>query len=242
MNANLYDVISNGNAFTNPLSSLSSAPLALVDTGKATTASLTSVTNPTIQGALTAGGLTPSKLASASTMYGDAETGIGTLVSYGDRTVDEAYSRMGTSTSYKSGLKSIGREPNNCDLINNAFGIIQTTGRQFLNAMSTAVSTVTDVLSQLWELVKQGVSAGVTQIQALAAQATAAINSAITAVSQVVQNIENGIAAELAHIESMVKSCLNFSFANVIGEWFKDSCAAGIIKNIGSKDLNDSLN
>ncbi|WPJ72034.1 hypothetical protein DEEACLCL_00009 [Salmonella phage CRW-SP2] len=241
MNAQLYDVISSGNAFNNPLTSLSGTSLGLVNTGKANASYLSSVADPSIQGALTAGGLTPTKLASANTMYTNAGAGVNTLVTYGDRSVNEAYERMGTSTSYKEGLKSVGREPNNCDLINNAFGVLQTTGRQFLNAMETALSTVTQALSELKDLVAQGVSAGLSKIQALATTVSGYISQAATAVAQVVQDIETGIANELAHIESMVKSCLNFSFANIISEWYKDSCAAGIIKNLGSKDLNDSL-
>ncbi|AIM51738.1 hypothetical protein HQ81_0215, partial [Dickeya phage phiDP23.1] len=114
----------------------------------------------------------------------------------------------GTSVSYKSGLKSIDREPNNCDLINNAFGVIQNLGKQWLNTMQSVLTTVTDKMNELAELVAQGVSAGLAAIQALAAEVTQAINTAVASVAAVAQDITNGIAAELAHIQDMIGKCL----------------------------------
>lgn len=241
MNAQIYDAISQGNAFSNPLPALSATSKALAISGKANASSIASSGNTQIQGALTAGGLTPTKLTQASTMYDTASTSITTLNTYGDRSVKEAYSRIGTSVSYKEGLKSIGREPNNCDLINNAFGVIQTLGKQWLGALESAMGTVTNLLGQLWDLVKQGVAASLPAIQALASQVSQALDTAMTAVSNVAQQITAGIAAELAHIEDMVGKCLNFSFANVIAEWMKDICAGGVINSIGSSDLKDAL-
>ncbi|QOI58372.1 hypothetical protein pSal_SNUABM02_139 [Salmonella phage pSal-SNUABM-02] len=194
-----------------------------------------------IQGALTAGGLTTAKLNETNTMFTSADTSLTTLNNYGDQTVNEAYSRIGTSVSYKSGLKSIQREPTNCDLINNAFGVIQTLGRQWIGAMEGALSTVTAKMAELAELVAQGVSAGLAKIQALAAEVTGHINTAIAQVAQIGQDIANGIAAELAHIQDMVSKCLNFSFANVLSEWAKDLCAGGVINNIGSDNLKSAL-
>lgn len=241
MNAQIYDALSQGNAFTNPLPSLSSTSQGLITSGKATTLSLANTGNTQIQGALTAGGLTTAKLNESTTMFNSANTSITTLNTYGDQSVNEAYSRIGTSVSYKSGLKSIDREPNNCDLINNAFGVIQNLGKQWLNAMEGALSTVTAKLNELAELVAQGVSAGLAAIQALAAEVTQAINTAVAAVSSIAQDITNGIAAELAHIQDMVSKCLNFSFANVIAEWAKDICAGGVINSIGSDNLKSAL-
>lgn len=241
MNAQIYDALSQGNAFTNPLPSLSSTSQGLITSGKATTAALANTGNIQIQGALTAGGLTTAKLNESTTMFNSANTGITTLNNYGDQSVNEAYSRIGTSVSYKSGLKSIDHEPNNCDLINNAFGVIQNLGKQWLNTMQNVLSTVTAKMNELAELVAQGVSAGLAAIQALAAEVTAAINTAVAAVAAVVQDITNGIAAELAHIQDMINKCLNFSFANVISEWAKDICAGGVINSIGSDNLKNAL-
>lgn len=241
MNADIYDALAQGNAFNNPLPSLSSTSQSLITSGQATTAGLANTGNVQIQNALTAGGLTTAKLTSANTMFGSASTGITTLNAYGDRSVTEAYSRIGTSVSYKSGLKSIEREPNNCDLINNAFGVIQQTGKEWLAAMQSALTTVTDKMNELMALVQEGVSAGLAKIQALAAEVTGAINTAITQVEGVIQDITVGIAAELAHIQDMISKCLNFSFANVISEWFKDPCAGGVINSIGSDNLKSAL-
>lgn len=241
MNAQLFDVISSGKAFTNPLTSLSSTSVSLISDGKAATAFITSATDPSVQAALAAGGLTPQKLESAGTMFTSAGAGVTTLVTYGDRSIGEAYQRIGTSHSYKQGLKGIGREPNNCDLMNKAFGVVQKLGKQFLSAIETAVKFVTDTMNQLKELIEQGISAGLAKIQELAGIVAGYINQAQAAIAEVVQNIENAIAEELAHIESMIKSCLDFSFANVISEWFKDPCAAGVINTVGTKELNDTL-
>lgn len=241
MNAQIYDALSQGNAFTNPLPSLSSTSQGLITSGKATTAALANTGNTQIQGALTAGGLTTAKLNETNTMFTSADTSLTTLNNYGDQTVNEAYSRIGTSVSYKSGLKSIEREPTNCDLINNAFGVIQTLGRQWIGAMEGALSTVTAKMAELAELVAQGVSAGLAKIQALAAEVTGYINDAIAQVAQIGQDIANGIASELAHIQDMVSKCLNFSFANVLSEWAKDLCAGGVINNIGSDNLKSAL-
>ena len=242
MNADIYDALSQGNAFTNPLPSLSAASQGLVTSGQATTAALTNTGNTQIQAALTAGGLSPTKLAAANSMYGSAGTSLTTLNSYGDQSVNEAYSRIGTSVSYKSGLKSIDREPNNCDLINNAFGVIQNLGKQWISAMQSALSTVNAKMAELYALVQQGVGAGLAKIQTLAAEATQYVNAAITQISAVVSDITNGIAAELAHIQDMIGKCLNFSFANVLSEWFKDPCAGGVINSIGSPTLKTALN
>lgn len=241
MNAQLYDVLDQGNAFTNPLPGYSAASQALISSGKANVTSLGTITDTQVQTALTAGGLTSAKLTQATTMYGAAGTSISTLNSYGDQTITEAYSRMGTSVSYKSALKGIDREPNNCDLINNAFGVIQTTGRQWLNNIQSALNTVTGKLGELYDLAKQGASAGLAKIQALAAEVTGYINTAVAAVNDIAKQITDGIAAELAHIQSMIKSCLNFSFAGVLEEWAKDNCAAGVISNIGSSSLKNAL-
>lgn len=241
MNAQIYDALEQGNAFNNPLPSLSSTSQGLITSGKATTAALANTGNTQIQGALTAGGLTTAKLNETNTMFTSADTSLTTLNNYGDQTVNEAYSRIGTSVSYKSGLKSIEREPTNCDLINNAFGVIQTLGRQWIGAMEGALSTVTAKMAELAELVAQGVSAGLAKIQALAAEVTGYINDAISQVAQIGQDIANGIASELAHIQDMVSKCLNFSFANVLSEWAKDLCAGGVINNIGSDNLKSAL-
>lgn len=241
MNAQLYDVISGGNAFTNPLTSLSGTSMSLINDGKATTAFLTSAPDPSVQAALAAGGLTPQTLSATTTMFTTAGTGVTTLVTYGNRSVSEAYQRIGTSHSYKQGLKSVGREPNNCDLMNKAFGVVQKLGKEFLSAMETAIRFVTEKMNELKELVEQGISAGLAKIQELAGIVAGYINQAQAAISEVIQNIETAIAEELAHLESMIKSCLDFSFANVISEWFKDPCAAGVIKTVGTKDLNDAL-
>lgn len=241
MNAQIFDALSKGNAFTNPLPALSSASQGLISSGKATTNSLTNVSDPQIKAALTAGGLTSSVLTSSGTMFDSASTGLATLGAYGGQCIAEAYSRMGTSVSYKSGLKTVGREPNNCDIINNAFGIIQTTGRQWIAAMQNALNTVVAKMNELSELVAQGVSAGLAKIQELAATVTGYINAAITQINAVITDITNGIAAELKYIQDMITECLNFSFANVLSEWFKDSCAKGVINAIGSNDLKSSL-
>lgn len=241
MNAQIYDALEQGNAFNNPLPSLSTTSQGLITSGKATTASLANTGNTQIQGALTAGGLTTAKLNETTAMFNSADTSITTLNNYGDQSVNEAYSRIGTSVSYKSGLKSIEREPTNCDLINNAFGVLQTLGREWLGAMESALSTVTAKMQELAELVAQGISAGLAQIQALAAEVTQYVNAAITQVAQIGQQITQGIAAELAHIQDMISKCLNFSFANVLSEWAKDLCAGGVINNIGSDNLKNAL-
>lgn len=241
MNAQIYDALSQGNAFTNPLPSLSSTSQDLITSGKATTVGLANTGNAQIQGALTAGGLTSSKLNESTTMFNSANTSITTLNTYGDQSVNEAYSRIGTSVSYKSGLKSIAREPNNCDLINDAFGVIQDLGKQWLNSMQNTLTAVTAKMNELAALVAEGVSAGLAKIQALAAEVTQSINTAIASVTEIAKDITDGIAAELAHIQDMVGKCLNFSFANVISEWFKDPCAGGVINSIGSTDLKNAL-
>lgn len=241
MNAQIYDTLSQGNAFTNPLPSLSSTSQGLITSGKATTASLANTGNKQIQEALTAGGLTTAKLNESTAMFDSANTSITTLINYGDQSVNEAYSRIGTSVSYKSALKSIGREPNNCDLINNAFGVIQNLGKQWINTMQSVLTTITNKMNELAELVAQGVSAGLDAIRALAAEVTQAIDTAVASVASIAQDITNGIAAELAHIQDMVSKCLNFSFANVLSEWAKDLCAGGVINNIGSDNLKSAL-
>lgn len=241
MNSQIYDALDQGNAFTNPLPGYSAASQALITSGQANVTGLSSITDTQVQGALTAGGITSAKLTQTTSMYNAANTSIGTLNAYGNQTIDEAYSRMGTSVSYKSALKGIQREPNNCDLINNAFGVIQTTGRQWLNAMQSAMNTVTSKLGELYALAKQGVSAGLAKIQALASEVSGYITTAIAAVTDVAKQITDGIAAELAHIQSMIKSCLNFSFAGVLEEWAKDNCAAGVLSSIGSSTLKGAL-
>lgn len=241
MNAQIYDALEQGNAFNNPLPGFSATSQDLISGGQQSVAGISSIPDTSVQAAIVAGGLTPAKLTSMNTMYGTANTGIGTLNTYGDQSVNEAYSRIGTSVSYKSGLKSIEREPTNCDLINNAFGVIQTLGRQWLTAMEDALSPITNKVQELYDLAKQGAAAGLDKIQALAAEVNGLINDAVAKVNGVIQNITDGIAAELAHIEDMVKKCLNFSFANVLSEWAKDICAGGVINNIGSTDLKNAL-
>ncbi|EJD3358052.1 hypothetical protein M1Y69_003536 [Salmonella enterica] len=241
MNAQIYDVLSSGNAFSNPLPSLSGPSQDLITSGITNIPLITANATPEMQVAMAAGGLTPEKLTAASTMYSTANTGITTLNTYGDQSINDAYSRIGTSVSYKSGLKGISREPNNCDLINKAFGVVQDLGRQWLNAMEGALQTVTNKISELYEMIMEGASEGMAKLQELAAEVTAHINTAITAVNGVISDITDGIAAELAHIESMIKECLNFSFANVLGEWAKDLCAGGVIDKIGTPALKESL-
>lgn len=241
MNAQIFDVLSQGTAFVNPLPALSSASQGLIASGKATTATIANAPDTQVQAALSAGGLTPTMLTSASTMFTTASAGITTLNNYGDQSINEAYSRIGTSVSYKSGLKSIGREPQDCGLINKAFGVIQETGRQWLSNMQSVLTTVTNKMNELADIVQQGVSAGLARIQALAAEVTQYVNTAISQVNAVIKDITDGIAAELAHIQGMVAQCLNFSFANVMAEWFKDGCAQGVINNIGSPELKNSM-
>uniref|UniRef100_A0AAU8GK39 DUF7217 domain-containing protein n=1 Tax=Salmonella phage vB_STmST313_KE27 TaxID=3161178 RepID=A0AAU8GK39_9CAUD len=241
MNAQIYDVLSSGNAFSNPLPSLSGPSQDLITSGSTNIPLITANATPEMQVAMSAGGLTPDKLTAAATMYSTANTGITTLNTYGDQSINDAYSRIGTSVSYKSGLKSISREPNNCDLINKAFGVVQDLGHQWLNAMEGALQTVTNKISELYEMIMEGASEGMAKLQELAAEVTGHINTAITAVNGVISDITDGIAAELAHIESMIKECLNFSFANVLAEWAKDLCAGGVIDKIGTPALKESL-
>lgn len=241
MNAQLFDVLDQGNAFTNPLTGYSASSTALIANGGASVTGLNAITDTQVKAALTAGGMTASKLTQSTTMFGSATSSISTLNAYGDTTINDAYSRIGTSVAYKSGLKSVSREPNNCDLINNAFGVVQTLGRQWYNAMESALSAVTGKMSELLALAQQGVSAGLAKIQALAAEASAAIDTAIAKVNEVIKDITDGIAAELAHIQSMVKSCINFCFADILGEWSKDNCAMGILNNIGTSSLKGAL-
>lgn len=155
MNADIFDALAQGNAFTNPLPALSGTSLDLIGAGKQSTASLTNIGDAQIQAALAAGGLVPGQITAATGMFTGAATAVGTLTAHGAQSVGNAYSIIGTSVSYKSGLKSIGREPNNCDLINKAFGVVQDLGRQWLGAMEGALATVTAKMKELSDLVAQ---------------------------------------------------------------------------------------
>lgn len=239
--ADVYDTLQGGNAFSNPLPDFAATPLQYATAGTNSVTSLLSVSDVQVTNALAAGGLTPTALNTAKTMYAGAATGIGTLTSYGAQSVNEAYDRISASTSYKSGLKSIGREPNNCDLINRAFGILQREGQLWLERYNTVLSAVNAKMDQLMVLVNQGIAAGAAKIQAAAAAVLTAVNEANAKINALIAEVEAGIAAELAHIQSMIKSCFNFGFANILQDWLGDGCAAATIKSIGSDQLNKAI-
>ncbi len=240
MNADIYDLFDNGKGFENPLTSLSQGTTATINQGKTQVAGLQNVTDPARQ-ALNQGGLTIDKINATNAMFGTAGTSVGTLVTYGDQTVSEAFSRIGTSTAYTSGLKQIGREPTNCDLINNAFGIIQQKGQEWLAAFDSALATVTATLDDLLQVINDVTAAGLAKIRQLAALVSGYVDQAIGVINRLVDEVTAGIAAELAHLESMVKSCVNFCITSQLTDWLKDNCVAGAIHKMASKELKGSL-
>lgn len=237
MSADLFDVFEGGTAFTNSLAGASGATTDLISGGTANISRLTSVTDSQVLAAMTAGGLTPAKLSSTTSMFTSATGGISTLVSYGDRTISEAFDRFGTSNSYVGGLTGIGRPPSTCDLVNKAFGVMQQYGHEWMDAMNSALNTVNAKIQEMADLVAQGIAAGAAKIQALAAQVVGYVNTATAAVNKVIADITDGINAELAHIESMVKSCMNFCLTSAFGDFLKDPCAKGVIDKMGSPTL-----
>lgn len=241
MSAEIYDALSQGNAFNNPLPAASASSQGLITNGQQSITGLANIGDEDVLGAIIAGGLSADRMNTTKTMYSGAGTGITTLNNYGDQSVREAYSRIGTSVSYKSGLKGIGREPDNCDLINKAFGIVQETGKQWLSNIEDALSPITSKIEELYALAQQGVAAGLAKIRALAAEVNSMIDSAVSQVNQTIQDITDGITEELNHIAGMVRECLNFSFANVLGEWAKDLCAGGVINSIGSDSIKNAV-
>lgn len=240
MNADIYDLFDNGKGFENPLTSLSEGTNSTINQGKTQIAGLQNVTDPVRQ-ALNQGGMTQDKINATNAMYGSAGTSVGTLVTYGDQTVSEAFSRIGTSTAYTSGLKQIGREPTTCDLINDAFGIIQQKGQEWLAAFDSALATVAATLDDLMEVINDVSAAGLAKIRQLAAVLNGYVDQAIGKINQLIDEVTAGIAAELAHLESMVKSCVNFCMTFQLTDWLKDNCVAGAIGKMASKDLKGML-
>lgn len=237
MNSELYDLLESTGAFQNPLNSLSSGATNLASAGTSGLNSISSTSDLQVKAALTAGGLTPAKLNAGTAAMASATTGVGTLVTYGDRTVSEAFSRINTTTAYTNGLTNIGRAPTTCDTINSAFSVIQQKGAEWLKAMENALTYVTGKIAELQELVEKGISAGIALITQIAAEVQAAIDSAISAISKVVNDIVAGIAAELAELEKMVKSCINFCMTSMFPDWMKDGCVAGAIQKMATPSL-----
>uniref|UniRef100_A0AAU8KWM5 DUF7217 domain-containing protein n=1 Tax=Serratia phage Kevin TaxID=3161161 RepID=A0AAU8KWM5_9CAUD len=240
MNADIYDLFDNGKGFENPLTALSQGTNATISQGKTQIAGLQNVTDPVRQ-ALNQGGLTQDKINATNAMYGSAGTSVGTLVNYGDQTVSEAFSRIGTSTAYTSGLKQIGREPTTCDLINNAFGIIQQKGQEWLAAFDSALASVAATLDDLMEVINDVSAAGLAKIRQLAGVLNGYVDQAIGKINLLIAEVTAGIAAELAHLESMVKSCVNFCMTFQLTDWLKDNCVAAAIGKMASKDLKGML-
>lgn len=240
MNADIYDLFDGGKGFENPLTSISQGTNATIDQGKTQIAGLQNVTDPVRQ-ALNQGGMTQDKINATNAMYGSAGTGVGTLVTYGDQTVSEAFSRIGTSTAYTSGLKQIDRAPTSCDLINDAFGIIQQKGAEWLAAFDSALASVAATLDDLMQVINDVSAAGLAKIRQLAATLSGYVDQAIAKVNQIIADVTAGIAAELAHLESMVKSCINFCMTSQLAEWMKDSCVAGAINKMASKELKGAM-
>lgn len=240
MNPDIYDLFDSGKGFQNPLTSLSTGTTDTINSGKTQVAGLENVTDPVRQ-ALNQGGMTLDKINATQTMFGAAGTGVGTLVTYGDQTVSEAFSRIGTSTAYTSGLKQIGREPTTCDLINDAFGVIQQKGQEWLMAMDSALASVSNTLGELMDAINDVTAAGLAKIRQLAAELTGYVNQAIGEVNKIINDIAEGIAAELAHLKSMVNSCINFCMTSQLAEWMKDNCVAGAIHKMASPELKNSL-
>lgn len=241
MNADLYDLFESGNAFSNPLSSASSGASGLITGATTGITNLNSITDTQVKGAMTAGGLTTAKLTTGTTMLTTAGGGVTTLVNYGSQTVSETFSRVSTVNAYTNGLTAIGRAPTSCDTVNDAFRIIQETGAQWMAAMESALGVVSAKISELYDLAKQGVSAGLAKIQALAATVAAEIDKAVTAVNAVVANIKQGIADELAHLEGLAQKCVNFCMSSELVSWMKDSCVAGAINQMASPSLKGLL-
>lgn len=239
MNGDLFDLFEGGNAFQNPLSS--SGVSSVVSSTSASITSINGITDTQVKGAITAGGLSSSKLATATNALSTASTGASKLVAYGQQTVSETFSRVSTVNAYTSGLTAIGRAPTTCDTVNDAFRIIQETGAQWLGNIEDSLGVVGDKLAELYALAAQGVSAGLAKIQALAAAVSAEIDKALIAVNKIVQDITDGIAAELAHLEALANKCVNFCMSSELANWMKDSCVAGAINKMASSQLKTML-
>lgn len=237
MNAELFDLFEAGNAFSNPLSSVSSTTTSLISGAKSGITSLNGITDTQVKAAMIAGGLNTSKLTAGTTMLTTASGGVTTLVGYGQTTVSETFSRVNTVNAYTNGLTAIGRAPTSCDTVNSAFKIIQETGAQWLASMESALNTVSSKISELYELASQGVAAGIAKIQALAALVSAEIDKAMIAVNKVISDIQAGIAEELAHLEGLANKCVNFCMSSEVFSWMKDSCVAGAINKMASPAL-----
>lgn len=241
MNAELFDLFESGNAFSNPLDSVSSGATNLISGAKTGITSLSGIADSQVKAAMTAGGLSPAKLTSGTSMLTAATGGVTTLVGYGQTTVSETFSRVSTVNAYTSGLTAIGRAPTSCDTVNDAFRIVQETGAKWLATMESALSVVNAKIADLYALASQGVAAGLAKIQALAAQVAAEIDKAVAVVNKVVQDITDGIAAELAHLEGLANKCVNFCMSSEIGTWLKDSCVAGAIQKMASPSLKSMI-
>lgn len=233
----LFQLMNQGTAFTNPLRSGSSA---LTSNLSASTNHLsllnTNLTNPTYSQQLSAAGLTSSLITSMSGKVTSAGSTISTLTTYGDKAVEEFSQRLRIADNYDSITKKFTGVDNGCSSTSGVMSVVQSYGQAAMDTYNSVISSANSAISALNTAIKNGVS----NIGVLAANAAAAINNAINKATEFANRVTQMIADETAEIARQTAASVHAWLSGVLPDWFDDPCKGDILNKVSTPALKNA--
>lgn len=232
----IFNLLKSGKGFSNPLQSGLSLVGGKVSSLSSLSSSISSVNNPAIKAQLAAAGLTTGVLSNFTSSLGSVTSTTKTLVDYGQKSVEEFSQRMHAASNYMSTLSRMG-EKTSCSIFSDVMSVATDLGKKAMDAVNSAMDAVNDVMSQLQDAINKGLNT----ISSLASKAVSAINKGIQKMSEYASQVTKMIEDEAKKLADYLKTSAEGFLADILPDWFNDSCKSGIVDQIATPEMKEVL-
>lgn len=233
----LFQLMNQGAAFTNPLQAGSAALTGNLSASTGHLSTLTTnLTNATYSKQLAAAGLTSTVITSMTSKVASAGSTVSTLTSYGDKAVEEFSQRARIADNYRSiSRRFTGVDPG-CSSLDGVMGVVKSIGQSAMDAYNAVMGTVNSAIGALNTAIKNGIA----DVSALATKAMAAINDGIAKATEFANKVTQMIADEAAELARQTAASVHAWLSGVLPDWFDDSCKSNVMDKVATPALKNA--
>lgn len=229
----VFNLLQAGRGTINPLSDLGSLADSKTQGALTQLASLNNVT-AIKQQALSLAGINTGYIGAVESALNGNLVGIGQLVSYGDESVKNLYSRINIASNYASTMQKYG-VLTECTPFNSVLSIVGGVGQTCLNAVTEAVGGAVDSLAEFLGLDDAA------DLLAKAQALKSTLDGALQSIATFVQDVTDYISEEAALLQEYMTTAINSALTDVLGDWYSAECTSSIMDTVLSPEIRGYL-